>query len=53
MKPLYRIVMFGDDGQFLGYYQARYYIFRRCAERRARLLAKDYRYREFYVEPTR
>jgi len=62
MKPLYRVVQIGDDGQFLGYYTGapwlgavggRYYIFRRCAERRARILNENHRHSTFYVEATR
>jgi hypothetical protein len=45
--------MVDENGHTLGYYQQRYYIFRCFAERRARLLAKHYRYRKFYVEATR
>jgi len=53
MKPLYRVVQIGDDGQYLGTYKGRYYIFRRCAERRARILNENHRHSTFYVEATR
>ena len=49
----YRIVVFTDDGRREGYWHGRLYPFRWLAVRRARILARSYRYRTFHVEPTR
>lgn len=49
----YQILMLTDQDKVLGYYQQKYYLTRFFADRRARILAKHYRYRKFIVEATR